>query len=56
MRSYILTKNYVVVNYLSKKYEGESLFYLSLLVPYWLTEAQHEWLDNGTMAQLIQRI
>jgi hypothetical protein len=51
---YKKVKYNVVVDVLSRKYEGEgSLFALSLSIPHWIDEFQHEWLAHPTISQII---
>jgi len=50
-------KDNVTEDVLSIQYEDESsLFSLSLPIPHWIDEVQHEWLTHPTISQIIQRL
>ena len=47
----------VMVDAFSRQYEDEgSLFTLSLPIPHWIDEVQHEWITHPTISQIIQRL
>jgi hypothetical protein len=42
---------------LSRQYEDEgSLFSLSLPIPHWIDEVQHEWITHPTISHIIQQL
>jgi hypothetical protein len=54
---YKKVKYNVVVDSLSRKYEDEgSLFYLSFIVPDWLQDIHHEWIQDPKILRMIQQL